>query len=379
MTPKQRARTILTVSLISATVNSVLALLKIMIGKIGHSQALIADGAHSFSDLISDALVYLAARASGQEPDPEHPYGHQRIETIATVVVAIILIAVSMGILYDAVLRFVHPELHVLPSMWVVIAAIVSIFANEALFWYSKKSGEKIKSTLLVSNAWHNRSDAFVSIIVLLSVIGTKSGLPWLDGVGAVVIALLILKMGGKMIWQSTKELIDTGVDETMLDQIKQTITSACGVVSLHQLRTRLHGEHIFVDCHIIVDPTISVSEGHHIGDLVHQALMTNVPAVKDVTVHIDPEDDEKNRPSIHLPNREEVKKLINNNCKDLPFYNQLIKINLHYLAGELTVELYFPVSILNEINANAIIEQYQTKLSSSKNITHIKLLFKQQ
>lgn len=372
-----RSKTILIVSLVSATINALLALFKIVIGKIGHSQALIADGVHSISDLISDALVYIAARAGGQEPDQDHPYGHQRIETIATIIIAMILIAVSAGIFYEAIIRVIHPGLHPKPMIWVIITAIISIIANEGLFWYSKNQGEKIKSPLLISNAWHNRSDAFVSIIVLLSVIGSLVGLPWLDSVGAIIIALLILKMGGKMIWQAARELVDTGVNEKKLHVIRDTISQVTGVVSLHQLRTRLHGEQIFVDCHIIVDPRISVSEGHHIGDLVHKQLIETVSNVTDVTVHIDPEDDENSRPSLHLPNRAQVKQIMKKQCRDLPYFDQIVKFNLHYLAGELTIELFFPIEILNETSAKALKEQYATKLCMHDTISAIQFCFK--
>ena len=211
-----KEKTILLVSLINAGVNTLLAVLKIIIGKIGYSQALIADGIHSFSDLISDALVYVAARASVQHPDQEHPYGHQRIETITTIVIGLILFAVAATLLDEAILRLIHHTFQK-PTMSVVIVAVISIVANEWLFHYSRSRGEKINSNLLISNAWHKRSDVYVSIIVLISVIGSILGWSWLDAIGAIIIAILIIKMAIAMIWQSVQELIDHGVDENTL------------------------------------------------------------------------------------------------------------------------------------------------------------------
>src|SRR3989338_1076300 len=317
-----KEKTILIVSLINASVNALLAVIKIFIGKLGHSQALIADGIHSFSDLISDAMVFIAARASIQHPDKEHPYGHQRIETIGTIIIGLILFAVAATLFDEAILRLIHYHFQK-PTVSVVIVAIISINANECLFHYSRKKGEKINSNLLISNAWHKRSDVFVSIIVLFSVIGSRLGLTWLDSAGAIVIALLIVKIGIQMIWHSVQELIDRGVDVTTLDAIKQTIASVSGVRSIHQLRTRLHGNEIFVDLHIIVDPFLSVSEGHHIGEQVHAALLNNVKHLSDVTVHIDSENDEMAHPSLNLPNRDTVKKLLKTRWLQLDGYDQ--------------------------------------------------------
>lgn len=375
METSSKHNTILKVSIVSATTNTLLALFKIIIGKLGHSQALIADGIHSFSDLVSDALVYIAARASGKDPDSTHPYGHQRIETVATIVIALILLGIGASICYDAIVRIAH---HVFPptaSIPVIIVAASSILANEWLFRYSLKHGKKINSSLLISNAWHNRSDAFVSVIVLLSVIGSISGLPWLDAVGAIIIALLIIKMGGEMIFHAANELIDRGVDSETLTEIEKVITRVPGVKSLHQLRTRLHGGNIFVDCHIIVDPFISVSEGHHVGERVHLTLLNEVKNLTDVTVHIDPEDDETSRPSLDLPHREQLKKLFHEHCAKLPGYNNISKIMLHYLAGKLMIEIVMTAAL--EINQEKSLEKkYKDALQQVTKIKDVKIYF---
>lgn len=369
-----RSKTILLVSIISATTNGLLSIFKIIIGKFGHSQALIADGVHSFSDLVSDGFVYVAARVSGREPDSAHPYGHQRIETIATIIIALMLLVIGASICYEGVSNLILHAHKKAPTYLVVVVAICSIIANEGLFHFSRTQGRRIKSNLLISNAWHNRTDAFVSILVLLSVIGSLSGLLWLDGVGAIIIALLIIKMGGKMIWDATNELIDTGVDQNMLMKIENTIQNVPGVKSLHQLRTRLHGGDIFIDCHIIVSPFISVSEGHYIGEQVHLALMNNIDNVTDVTMHIDPEDDEKNHPSLTLPSRQAIKTLLKDHCGNLPGYNNIVSITLHYLAGKLVVELYMAADVIRSQDLKSLEKTYQDVLKPVSSIETIKI-----
>ncbi|MCH9770209.1 MAG: cation diffusion facilitator family transporter [Gammaproteobacteria bacterium] len=268
------------VTLISGTINSLLAIFKIAIGFIGHSHALIADGLHSLSDLISDGLVFIAAKAGSRRPDKEHPYGHRRIETIAAIVIAIILLAAGGGIIFDAIRHLMQHEYLHKPDIWVLVVAGASIIANEYLYRYNLKVGKKIHSNLLISNAWHNRSDALTSFIVLISAIGAILGWRFLDAIGAIVIAVLIIRIAVKIIWDSSNELIDRAVDEKTLQDFTQTIKSCAGVISLHQLRTRLHGGHIFVDLHIQVEGHISVSEGHFIGQQVHIKLMHKFPKI---------------------------------------------------------------------------------------------------
>ncbi len=366
-----KEKTILIVSIINAGMNALLAVFKIVIGKIGHSAALIADGVHSLSDLVSDALVFFAANASIAHPDKEHPYGHQRIETIATMVIALILTAVAVVIFDEAMMRLIH-HTFLKPTLPVIVVAIASIITNEWLFHYSKKQGEKINSKLLVSNAWHKRSDVFVSIIVLISVLGSMIGWPWLDAIGAIIIAILIVKMAIKMIWQSSQELIDRGVDEKTLQKIIESINSVSGVRSIHQLRTRMHGGTIFVDLHIIVDPFISVSEGHHIGEEVHLKLLKTIKQVKDVIVHIDPEDDETGRPSIYLPNREAVKKIVEARWAALPGYSAIKRMTLHYLEGHLYIEIYIPIDAIKNISTTELTTKYREAIHDIPEIVSV-------
>lgn len=360
------------VSLVSALTNLLLAVIKIIIGWIGHSHALIADGVHSFSDLLSDALVYFAAKMGDRKPDKEHPYGHHRIETMAVVIIAIFLLAIGAGIAYESVSAIVLKQHHVTMALPVVITAIISIGLNEWLFRYTLKAGKLVKSDLLISNAWHNRSDALVSIIVLLSIIGALLGFPYLDAIGAGIIALLILKMAFKMLSRSLSELIDAAVDAETSKAIRETIIQVNGVTDIHMLRTRLHAGMIFIDVHILVDPKISVSEGHYISDQVQKVLFQQIENIKDVTVHIDPEDDEARMPSLDSPSRAHIETTLRKAWSSLPSYDMIDRILIHYLDGKLEIEVFFLAGALQHESLDHIKPAYLTAAQQLPDIEKI-------
>ena len=369
-----RLSTLLSVSLVSAVANTLLALSKISVGIIGHSQALIADGIHSLSDLITDSLVMIAGRLGAQSPDKEHPYGHGRIETIGAIIISLILIFVALGIAFDTIQHIIHRMHHTTPTFSVIIVAVISMITNEGLFYYALKKGNKINSDLLRTNAWHNRSDALVSLIVLASVIGTRIGITYLDSVGALVIALLILRIGIKMTWKNIQELIDTAVDDETLKKITNSISSVPGVLSIHQLRTRSHGGNIFIDVHIQVAPEISVSEGHYISEQVHLNLM-KISYISDVTVHIDPENDATSMHSVNLPSREDLRRLLKAHCQNLTGFKETRRIILHYLNGKVHIEIYLPLSAIKD-KKKQLKSQYQKIVTQVKSIDKVSLYF---
>jgi len=210
----------------------------------------------------------------------------------------------------------------------------------------------------------------------LLSVIGSLLGLKWLDAIGALIISALIFRMSVKMIWRAIKELIDHGVDEKKLEEIKNIIRQTPGVHSIHQLRSRLHGSYIFVDLHIIVDPKLTVSEGHHIGEEVHAALFKKVKNLYDVTVHIDPENDEIAHPSLHLPNREQLRELLKQHWSLLPGYEHIQKMNLHYLEGKLSVEIFISHTKMNGVTLEALTAQYRNAIADVDYIKKIDIYY---
>jgi cation diffusion facilitator family transporter len=343
MSRPERYQTAKRVTVVNAVINTLLAVFKIIVGYFGRSHALMADGIHSLSDLISDALVLIAAKAGGKIPDKDHPYGHGRIETLAAMIIAIMLLIVGGSIIYETYRHIQQGELTPIHGLPVIIAALISIAAKEWLFRYTLAAGRKVHSNLLITNAYHNRSDVWVSALVVVSAIASLLGIPYADNISAGIIAIIIIKSGLQLFSQGMLELIDTGVDEQTLIQIKNCVQSIPGVVSVHQLRTRSHGGNIFVDSHIIVNTFISVSEGHHIGEKVHEKLVQTFPQIADVTVHIDPENDETNKPSLNLPDRTEILTQLQQLWQDLPGYIKIEQIQIHYFNGQIYLEVCWP------------------------------------
>lgn len=364
------------ITIIGAGVNALLGVSKILFGWLGHSQALIADGVHSLSDLLTDFLVLFASRYGSQAADSDHPYGHQRIETAATVLLSLFLIIAGLGIIIDAAVHLAAKEF-VKPNSLVLFVALFSVFANEALYHYTLRVAKKIKSELLRANAWHHRSDAASSIVVLLGVVGALFGFVYLDEIAAVVVGLMIINMGWKLGWSSILELVDTGVEDKVLKQLKEIISSIPGVRELHQLRTRSMGGNVLVDVHILVNPRLSVSEGHHIGQKVHQALETQMESVSDVTVHIDPEDDEIAAPSRDLPGRDQILPLLHQAWQVLPHAKQISDVTFHYLDGKLYIEITIPMKDIDtNVQLDSLNQQYMQALSRLNYVAGVNILF---
>ena len=340
------------VTLVGSAVDFALGVAKIVVGYIGNSQALIADGIHSFSDLATDFLVLFAAKHGSREADEKHPYGHGRIETLSTVILGVALIAVAIGISYDAALRLMHPELLMQPGWLALVVAAVSIASKEAIYHYTMRTAEKFNSNMLRANAWHSRSDAISSAIVVVGVIGSMAGFEYLDALAAVGVGLMVGKIGFDLAWQSTQELIDTAMEPEEIEQITKAIQSVDDVVALHMLRTRRMGSDGLVDVHILVNPKISVSEGHRVSDTVRAQIIRDVGAVTDVMVHIDPEDDEKAAPCSGLPLRKEVLEILEKRWQGLEAAKHIEKTVLHYLDGKIHVELLLPFGELRDIAA---------------------------
>jgi cation diffusion facilitator family transporter len=259
-------RAISRVTLWGAITNLVLAAIKIVVGVLGHSQALVADGIHSLSDLASDAVVYFASKEGSRGPDREHPYGHARVETLATVAMGVILGIVALGIIVDGVKSLWIPDSTEPPGLMVLLMAFASLGAKEGLYRWTLSVAQRVQSQLLKANAWHHRSDAASSLVVVIAVVGAMVGLPWLDAVGAIGIAAMIAWMGWGLGHRSVRELVDTGLEPDQVEETRNAIMSVEGVKALHMLRTRRMGGKALVDVHILLEePRISVSEGHQI------------------------------------------------------------------------------------------------------------------
>ncbi|RUM79047.1 MAG: cation transporter [Candidatus Thioglobus sp.] len=347
MNKQDRTKASQKVTLVGAVVDFLLAVFKVMAGMFGNSGALIADGIHSFSDLLSDGVVWYAAKHSADEADEEHPYGHERFETVATLGLSIILAIIGTGIIFDAFNRLSSPS-ELTHSTLLLSVAALSIFSKEALYWYTLKVAKTYKSEMLKANAWHHRSDALSSIVVFIGILGSLNGYLYLDGVAAIVVGLMVIYIAWELGIGATKELVDTSIDAAQVEQLRHAIGMISGVNNVHSLRTRKIGQAISADVHVQVDPFLSVSEGHIISVSVERVAKECLEDLHDVTVHIDPEDDETAAPCENLPERAEAlgilnKALFNNKCD-----GEIKRIQLHYLDGKIHVDFFLPLSCLS-------------------------------
>lgn len=342
-----RYRDIRRVTLVGSAVDLTLGILKLVFGYLANSQALIADGIHSLSDLATDFLVLFAAKHGCRDADETHPYGHGRFETVATVALGIALMVVAGGIAWDAIERLFKPEELLQPGIWALVIAGVSVLSKEWIYHYTMHLARKLKSNMLRANAWHSRSDAISSIVVMIGVGGTMAGLEYLDAVAAVLVGAMVAKIGWDLTRQSVHELVDTALDPERVGLIRREILGVGGVRELHMLRTRMMGGDALVDVHVIVDPKLSVSEGHYIGEKVRQRLIDVVEEVNDVMVHVDPENDEKMKPSLGLPSRSWIRGQLDQRWAGLAIAKKIERISLHYLDGKLDIELCLPAAAL--------------------------------
>ncbi|WJW75522.1 cation diffusion facilitator family transporter [Thiohalobacter sp. IOR34] len=374
----ERYHDIRRVTLIGSVVDLALGVAKILVGLSAHSQALIADGVHSLSDLATDFMVIFAAKHAHREADEEHPYGHGRIETLMTIALAAALLLVAGGIVWDASHRLFHPELLLHPGPLALWVALVSVLSKEAIYHYTMRYARRLNSKLLSANAWHSRSDAISSIVVMIGVGGTMAGLPYLDAIAAAVVGLMIAKIAWNLGRESAQELIDTALEAREVERIRTTIKEVKGVRALHMLRTRMSGGDALVDVHIQVDPKLSVSEGHQIGERVRNRLIEDIDVVRDVTVHIDPEDDELKAPSGHLPLRHSLLQQLRARWEDLPEAAQIQDVTLHYLNGKVQVDLVLPLELAqNRAAAARLQEAFNARAREIDGVGEVRLLFR--
>lgn len=349
------------VTLIGALCNALLGVSKLIGGYFFHSHALIADGVHSFSDLFTDMMVLFASKYGSHDADESHPYGHQRIETAATLFLSLLLCLAGFSIALDACKELLYDHF-VVPGWPSLIIISCSILINEGLFHYTQYIGKRINSSLIMANAWHHRSDAGSSVVVLVGILGSLAGVPILDALAATIVGIMIIKMGWDYGWNSVRELVDTAVEPKMLQHIEETIQKVHGVKKIHQLRTRFMGNDILIDVHIIVESTISVSEGHYIAQNVHHVLATQLAHVKDVIVHVDHEDDELCSPSLRLPSRTILQEQgLDEILKEYP---DILFWNLHYLNGTIVLDIVCKEHFLQRIELHKKVQHTLEKLN---------------
>jgi len=365
------------VAFIAMLANAILVIGQVVAGIVGHSQALVADGMHTLSDLSVDLLVLYALKHSVKEADEEHPYGHARIETAATLVLGLVLLLVGIAIGVRAGFRLTDHSPFIAPSGMTLWVSGFTIFAKEALYQYTMRVARRFDSDLLKASAWHHRSDAISSIIVFLGIAGTIAGIHSLDALAALGVALFVAKIGIQLGWPAINELVDTGLGKEQLQHIRRVILAVDGVRALHLLRTRRIGGRALVDVHIIVDEDISVSEGHFISEAVRTRLVHEVDVVADALVHIDPEDDADVTPARDLPSRGAIQAHLRERFHDINAAAHIEKITLHYVRGKLQLEVLLPLAVLTATpDAARLTEQFRSAVTDDPLIASIDLRF---
>ncbi|OSA91615.1 UNVERIFIED_ORG: cation-efflux pump [Clostridium botulinum] len=275
------------VSIVTIIGNVILSIIKIGIGIIASSKAMIADGVHSLSDVFSTIGVIIGLKLSSKKADKEHPYGHEKFESLTSVVLGIMLVLVSLGIGFSGIKNLIYGN-YSIPGSLAIFAAVISIVSKEAMYWYTLKYAEKINSTSLKADAWHHRSDSFSSIGALIGIIGARMGFPMLDPAIALVISIIIIKVSYDILKQSINQLMDTSIGDDAIKKMNAAIHSIDGVKNIDNLKTRFHASKIYVDVEISVESDISVEEGHKIAMNVHNIIEKNKD-VKHCMVHVNP------------------------------------------------------------------------------------------
>ncbi|MGE8655822.1 MAG: cation diffusion facilitator family transporter [Achromobacter sp.] len=287
-TPAERAAAASRSTWVSVGVNVALASTQVTVGVFSKSQGLIADGIHSLSDLLADFVVLVANRHSQKEADADHPYGHYRYETAASLALGMLLLLVGGGMLWTAIGKLEHPDsvpqVHAV-ALWVACGALV---AKELLFRYMLAVAKRVKSSMLVANAWHARSDAASSLVVGIGIVGNLAGYPLLDPVAAAIVGFMVARMGWSFGWDALHDLMDRAVDEEETAAIRRTLLETPGVRGAHDLRTRKMGDMIVADAHLEVDASLSVDEGHRIAVQARQRVMQR-HRVLNLMTHVDP------------------------------------------------------------------------------------------
>lgn len=273
---------------VSVWVNLLLTAVQLVIGIFAQSQALVADAIHSLSDLISDGIVLFANKHSGKAPDADHPYGHLRFETAATLGIGVLLAVVGIGMLWRSFERLQAPDLIPVVHAAAFYVALLALLFKELLFRYLLYVAGKVRSTMLVANAWHARSDAASSLVVALGISANLAGLPLADPLAALIVGLMIIRMGWKFSSQAFNDLVDRAVDDETEQAIRQRILGTPGVRGIHDLRTRKMGDMVWVEVDIEMDGQLTIEAGHAIAVAARERVMADLP-VLDVMTHFDP------------------------------------------------------------------------------------------
>ena len=279
------------VSAVSIAGNAALSLFKLLAGVLAHSGAMISDAVHSASDVLSSFIVIVGVKLSVRAPDKEHPYGHERLECVAAIVLAVVLGVTGLLIGYGAVGSIdARQGTQVVPGLLALVAAVVSIVVKEAMYWYTRYYGKRLNSTSLMANAWHHRSDALSSVGALIGIAGARMGHPVMEPLASLVICVFILKAAYDIFRDAMRKMVDRAADAETESRLRDCVLAQKDVLGIDRLQTREFGSRIYVDLEIRLDGALSLYEAHGIAEQVHDRIERDFPSVKHIMVHVNPD-----------------------------------------------------------------------------------------
>ena len=283
-------KTAMKVSIVSVIWNLLLSAGKLFAGIFANSGAMISDAVHSASDVFSTIIVMIGVKISGKDSDNDHPYGHERLECVAAIILATVLAATGIGIGYGAVVKIMAGDYNVeMPGILALVAAVVSILVKELMFWYTRYYAKQIDSSALMADAWHHRSDSLSSIGALIGIIGARLGFGIIEPLASVVICIFIEKAAYDIFMDAVNKMVDKSCDDETMEKIKACAMNIPGVENIDLLRTRVFGNKIYVDMEIAADGNKTLDETHAVAERVHDAIEQEFPKVKHIMVHVNP------------------------------------------------------------------------------------------
>ncbi|MBF0348977.1 MAG: cation transporter [Magnetococcales bacterium] len=362
---------------IGLVINILLSVVKIVVGVLAQSPALLADGLHSISDLFSDGAIWIANRMSREAADEGHPYGHGRYETMAILFSGVLLFALSVGIVIDSISR-VEKQPAVVPGMEALVVIILAILAKEWLYHYTRRVGETYHLRALVANAWHHRSDSISSVAALVGIAGAMVGWPVADPIAAIVVSAILMKMAYGFMRDAFLEFTDAAaaIDKAIQEQIVTMVDEYPDVYSAHLFKVRRSGPNLHVDIHVVVNPFLSVSEGHQIAERLRRAIIDGVLEVTEVMVHVDPEEDQKFPMPIDYPGRQEMIAALSQLLEKDQGLVAVSDLVMHYTRDGIVADLVVSVDSNHNLDElrRASLRLCQKIISSQERISNVRI-----
>ena len=354
--------------IIGALSNLLLAIFKFTGGVLGNSVALIADAIHSLSDVVTDIIVLLTHRIGKIPQDKEHPYGHGRAETIGAVVIGLLITITGIGVIYET-WQAINEDLRLTPSILAGIAATFSIIINECLFHYTLRVGKATQSPSLIANAWHHRTDAISSVAALIGIIGAGQGFSFMDPLAGAVVGCMIVKVGVDITRLGLRDLMDTALSNEHTKKFHTILNDIPEVLHFHDLRSRVIGGEFLVDLHILVDPEMTVTEGHRVAEIARRNLIKAFDNIQDVLVHVDGEPD-TDVEAIYPITRQALIGIARPLISELDQIISQPKIRVHHIKGQNFVDVFIKIDSKQSMeDSHVLVANIKSKLETAPQI----------